>query len=211
MRKHAHPFQITRRRELGVALVVALLMLAAVLMLGISAAQIALQNEKASRNDRDRQVAFQAAEAALMDAELDIEHSPDAEKSRSHLFSKDSAMGFSGAGTSACGSGASNSSLGLCDRRPVDATPAWLLVDFNDTSPVTMQSVPFGRFTGQVFQTGKGSLSSRPPRYVIELMTYNRQGENADKPSYFYRITAIGYGARDTTQVVLQTFYRKEG
>jgi type IV pilus assembly protein PilX len=41
-------------------------------------------------------------------------------------------------------------------------------------------------------------------------MAYNRQGESAEKPSYFYRVTAIGFGVRDTTQVVLQTFYRKE-
>ena len=55
-------------RQRGASLIVSLLMLVAVLVLGISAAQIALQGEKASRNDRDRQIAFQAAEAALMDA-----------------------------------------------------------------------------------------------------------------------------------------------
>lgn len=211
MTYHVYLLRSARVREQGAALIVSLLMLAAVLMLGISAAQIALQGEKASRNDRDRQVAFQAAEAALMDAELDIEHSPDQTKSRSQMFSKDSAIGFSGDGTTVCGAGVSNPALGLCDRRSEGATPAWLLIDFNDVSPSTMQSVPFGKFTGQEFQTGKGFLPGRPPRYIIELMTYNRRGENADKPSYFYRITAIGYGARDNTQVVLQTFYRKEG
>jgi Tfp pilus assembly protein PilX len=35
-------------------------------------------------------------------------------------------------------------------------------------------------------------------------------GEDAAAPSCnFYRITAIGFGARPQTQVVLQTYYRK--
>jgi type IV pilus assembly protein PilX len=41
-------------------------------------------------------------------------------------------------------------------------------------------------------------------------MTYTAPGERADAVSYFYRLTAMGYGIRKTTQVVLQTFYRKE-
>ena len=87
-------------------------MLVAVLLLGISAAQIALQGEKSSRNDRDRQIAFQAAEAALMDAEMDIEKSPDATKSRSALFSENPVLANFAAG---CGAGESNTNLGLCE------------------------------------------------------------------------------------------------
>ncbi len=60
-------------RERGVALLVCLLMLVMVMLLGVSAAQLSLQGEKASRGDRDREVAFQAAEDALADAERDIE------------------------------------------------------------------------------------------------------------------------------------------
>ena len=55
-------------------------------------------------------------------------------------------------------------------------------------------------------------MPARPPRYLIELMAYNKAGEDAsgDGRTYFYRVTAIGFGMRDTTRVVLQTFYRKE-
>jgi type IV pilus assembly protein PilX len=44
-------------------------------------------------------------------------------------------------------------------------------------------------------------------------MAYNREGEGASQEdmTYFYRVTAIGFGTRSTTQVVLQTFYRKDG
>ncbi|MEO5932706.1 MAG: PilX N-terminal domain-containing pilus assembly protein [Duganella sp.] len=60
-------------RERGVALLVCLLMLILVMLLGVSAAQLSLQGEKAARGERDRDVAFQAAEDALVDAERDIQ------------------------------------------------------------------------------------------------------------------------------------------
>jgi type IV pilus assembly protein PilX len=183
-------------------------MLVAVLLLGISAAEIALQGEKVSRNDRDRQIAFQAAEAGLMDAELDIENSPGDAKSRSRIFARESKEGF----TDGCGAGTGNIYLGLCNRAAEGTTPAWQSVDFLDDSSKA-RSVPYGWFTKQSFQAGKGSLPSKLPRYIIELMAYTREGEGAsiEDMTYFYRVTAIGFGVRDTTQVVLQTFYRKDG
>lgn len=193
----------------GASLVVSLLMLIVVLLLSISAAQTALQGEKASRNDRDRQVALQAAEAALMDAELDIEGSPDAAKSRSEIFGPRSRMGFEVPG---CGAGSGNRYLGLCGRVEDGGTPMWKSVDLLDTSD-NAKTVPYGRFTGQSFQTGYGSLPAKPPRYLIEQVVYNKAAEGAEKEdaTYFYLITSIGFGMRDTTQVVLQTFYRKDG
>ena len=204
------PVFLGRSRQGGVALIVSLLMLVVIMLLGTSAGQISLLSERASRNDRDRLLAFQAAEAGLMDAELDIEHSPDAARSRSHIFSVKSALGFPGEGDEECRSGQANVYLGLCKGGQDAATPAWLTVDFQATAGIGARSVPYGMFTGQTLQTGAGALPSKSPRYIVELMLYNRQGESADTPSYFYRITAIGFGARDTTQVVLQTFYRKE-
>jgi type IV pilus assembly protein PilX len=200
------PRAVLRHKQHGASLVVTLLMLIAVLLLSASAAHIALQSEKASRNDRDRQVALQAAEAALMDAELDIEGSPDPE-SRSDLFHSDSTMGFEGPG---CGA-SDDKYLGLCVRAKEGDPPLWQTVDLLDTKDA--KTVPYGRFTGQSFQTGSGSLPARPPRYLIEQVVYKKAGEGAEKgeATYFYLITAIGFGTRDTTHVVLQTFYRKDG
>lgn len=194
-------------RQCGASLIVSLLMLVAVLMLGSSSAQIALQGEKAARNDRERQIALQAAEAALMDAELDIENASGAD-SRSDLFDRYSTEGFA----DGCGAGLASRHLGLCNRAPSGAIPVWQSIDFLDAS-ANARSVPYGRFTGQYFQTGAGSLPVRPPRYIIEVMPFNKEGEAATGGdlSYFYRVTAIGFGMRETTQVVLQTFYRKDG
>ena len=160
-------------RQRGASLIVALLMLMAVLMLGSSSAQIALQGEKAARNDRERQIALQAAEAALMDAELDIENANGAD-SRSELFDRHSTEGF----TTGCGAGLASRHLGLCTRAPDGATPAWQSIDFLDGS-ANARSVPYGHFTGQYFQTGAASLPVRPPRYIIEVMPFNKEGEAA--------------------------------
>ena len=194
----------------GVSLVVSLIMLVAVLILGTSAAQLALQSEKASRNDRDRQIAFQAAEAALMDAELDIENSPASSASRSKLFSKGSALGFPTEGEDVCHAASAGKHHGLCRRTPDGTAPAWQSVDFADDAASSARSVPYGKFTGQSFPAGQGPLPGKLPRYIVELMPYHKQGEGVDQAGYFYRITAIGFGPRETTQVLLQTFYRKE-
>jgi type IV pilus assembly protein PilX len=203
------PLRIAAER--GASLIVVMLMMIVVLSLGVSAAQLALQGEKVSRNDRDRQVAVQAAEAGLMDAEQDIEKSPDPAKSRSALFAADSMLGF----VDGCGDGGTN--LGLCTLN--EAAPAWKTVDFMDQSS-SAKSVPYGKFTGQLFQAGsdsgishtsRGSLPARLPRYIIELMRDNRPGAAAGEVSVIYRITAIGFGMRNSTQAVLQTMYKKEG
>jgi len=57
-------------RQGGIALVFVLLMLAVAMGLALITARMTLMGDKASRNDRDRQIAFQAAELALNDAEL---------------------------------------------------------------------------------------------------------------------------------------------
>lgn len=192
----------------GISLVVSLLMLAAVLILGTSAANIALQAEKASRNDRDHQVALQAAEAALADAELDIEESPDTGRSRSSIFAKSKMEGFA----PGCGAGMANPFLGLCLGAEDGVVPVWQAIDFADDSSHA-RTVPYGHFTGMAFQTGHGVLPAKLPRYIIELLPYTREGQGAgaNDMSYFYRITAVGFGMRPSTLVVLQTYYRKEG
>jgi type IV pilus assembly protein PilX len=189
--------------ETGAALVVVLSILIVVLLLGASAAQMALQGEKAARGERDRHLAFQAAEAALMDAENDIEGRPGA-PGRSAMFAPDSALGF----VDGCGIGSVD--LGLCLPAPQGMAPTWQAVDLADAGG--LHFVPYGRFTGATMQTGNGLLPARAARYIIELLRYLQPGQDAGTANnYFYRITALGFGARETTQVVLQTYYRKAG
>ncbi|MEF2270251.1 PilX N-terminal domain-containing pilus assembly protein [Janthinobacterium sp. LS2A] len=192
----------------GATLVYVLCLLVIILLLGISAAQMALQGEKAARGERDRQIAFQAAEEALVDAQNDIEGLPGA-PGRSSLFGPGSAAGFA----DGCGEAGA---LGLCLPATPDAPALWLSMDL-DGADAGSRAVSYGQFTGAVMQTGQGFLPSRRPRYLIELLPFHPPGAQATAAaggmateSYVYRITAIGFGAQESTQVVLQSYYRKQ-
>ncbi|HEU4816802.1 pilus assembly PilX family protein [Janthinobacterium sp.] len=199
-----------RARRSGASLVYVLCLLVIILLLGISAAQMALQGEKAARGERDRQIAFQAAEEALVDAQNDIEGLPGA-PGRSSLFAPGSAAGFA----DGCGEGGA---LGLCLPAPPEAPALWLSMDLDGAEGgSSSRAVPYGQFTGAVMQTGQGFLPSRRPRYLIELLPFHPPGAQAAAmaggmatESYVYRITAIGFGAQESTQVVLQSYYRKQ-
>jgi type IV pilus assembly protein PilX len=188
----------------GATLIVSLAMLLVVLMLSTSLAGMALMGEKAARNERDKHIAMHAAEAALADAEKDIENST-AKASRSALFSPYSTEGF----TEGCGKGDGNKYQGLCINHGSQHKAAWLDVALTN-SDTNSASVQFGRFTGQTMPSGVGPFPAQLPRYIIELMLDTTPGLSAS-PLYFYRITAVGFGADSSTQIVLQSFYRKTG
>jgi type IV pilus assembly protein PilX len=195
------------RVQSGVALAIVLIFLMLVSLLAVSAAQTGIQEQKAARNLRDRELAFQAAEAALQDAETDIQQAPDRPRSRSALFSRDSATGFPSSDEPVCQRGDGNPWQGLCRAPLMAEAPAWLDTDLAaDAQDVTVR---FGRFTGHTMQTGAGALPARPPRYQIELLRDRQPGTNPQSPQYFYRVTAIGFGVDAKNQVVLQSFYRK--
>lgn len=186
----------------GVALVVVMLILLVVVVLGVGGAQIALLSERTARYDRDYLIASQAAEAALMDAEFDI-RGPGG--TRTAQF----APGNDGIFVSGCGS--SGTTRGLCLPYPDTAKPIWARVDFLDTS-TSAPTVNFGDFTGRAFQVGSGIRPARAPRYIIELIDDQAQGNNAagGQVPKMYRVTAMGFGPRVDVQVVLQMVFRKE-
>jgi type IV pilus assembly protein PilX len=184
-------------QQRGAALIVTLLMMLVVVMLSMSGIQVAWQGEKGARGDRDRYVAFQAAEAALMDAQKDIETS-----FRQTLFAQGGGEGFS----DACDSKGVELYLGLCKPADPQGVPVWGEIDFLDAEK--SRSVPYGRFTGQQFQAGAGLVPAMPPRYIIEQLSHV---ETESAPAtVFYRITALGFGMRGSTQVMLQVFYRPD-
>lgn len=198
---------VRKRRNTGAALVTVLFVLAAVLIVAVSAVHSALNAEKSARNERDRHIALQAAEAALADAERDIE-SPDPTSARAAMFAPGSALGFA----EGCGKRAGDPGQGLCGRVEAPGVPAWVGAKLDDEGIDASGAVEYGTFTGARMPTGGGTLPARPPRYIIELVPFPRAGEDAGQPvANFYRITAIGFGSRPATKVVLQSFYRKSG
>lgn len=197
--------RLQNRSQRGAALLMSLLIVLALLIIGVSAARTALNAERTARAERDRHIAFQAAEAALIDAERDIEGGQNPASERAALFAPDSALGFD----AGCGSGGAIN-RGLCAHLEPPSPPAWQLVALAASDAGAGMTVDYGSFTGARMPVGKGSLPSRLPRYVIELVPFARGGEDAgERRGNFYRITAIGFGAREPTQVVLQSYYLK--
>lgn len=176
------------------------MVLTVVSLLGIAGIQIATMSERGARNDRDMQIAWQAAEAALVDAEFDI-YGPGTSTRRAIFKNSNDISSF------VTGCGNSGLSIGLCTL--VDTgKPAWLTVDFTDTSSSARTTV-FGQFTNRSFTSGNlGIQPSKPPRYIIEPMPDPERDRTSGVTTYIYRVTAMGFGPRDDIQAVLQMIYR---
>lgn len=179
------------QREHGAALVTVLFLMLAVLMMSVSSTRASLAAVKSARHERDRHIAYQSAQAALVDAERDIAGAAGPASPRTALFAEANASAF----VAGCAGTAEHA--GLCRVVPAPGMPAWQAIDLAGTS-----SVEYGRFTGATMPAGAGLLPARPPRYIVELLDYP-----AADP--VYRITAIGFGASETTRVVLQGHYRR--
>jgi type IV pilus assembly protein PilX len=178
----------------GLVLVCALMLMLAAMVIGVAVARGAFVLLAAAHNERDRDVAQAAAEAALRDAEHDIAGTASSPPDRAAHFGPAGSAAF----VDGCGHGADD--LGLCLAR---APPAWQTLDLTaEDNPVL---VPYGRFTGAALAVGRGMLPVRLPAYVIERIA--PPGATAQQGS-FYRITAIGFGTRASTRVVLQSLYR---
>ncbi|WP_280192409.1 pilus assembly PilX family protein [Delftia sp. PS-11] len=201
---HANAAWVHSQR--GVSLVIVLMILVIVSIVGVSGIQISMMGERSARNDRDAQIAWQAGEAALLDAEFDIEGQPSTSSTkRNTVF----ALGKTDTSKFVSGCGTSGQSQGLCALN-ITGKAAWLTVDFTATGN-SAPTTAFGTFTGRDFPSGaKGLQPAKPPRYVIEAIPDPELARTA-KPSdmkYIYRITAMGFGPNAETQAVLQTLYR---
>jgi len=178
----------------GLALVCALTLMLATMVIGVAVARGAFVLLASARNERDRDVALAAAEAALRDAEHDIAGAAGVPPDRSVHFGRAGDHAFA----DDCGRGADD--LGLCRAR---APPAWQALDLTDADNPAL--VPYGHFTGAALAVGRGALTARLPAYVIERIA--PAGAAAQSGS-FYRVTAIGFGIRTSTRVVLQSLVR---
>lgn len=187
-------------RQRGLALVCALMMMLGALILGASVARTAFASMASARLERDRLMARAAAEAALADAQADIEGGASPSSARAGWLA-------AGSGGFAEGCGQDGQDLGLCLPAPSDAFPVWQRVDLAaiDGAPL----VPYGRYTGAVLATGAGILPARLPGYLIEKIEPATAGSEPPPAALFYRVTAIGFGTRAATRVVLQAVVRK--
>lgn len=198
-----HIARLSPRGHKGFSLITILILLVVVSILGVGATQMVLQAEKSTRYERDSQIAFQAAEAALLDAEFDIRGPNMSANQRLASFVTGSVVGF----VDGCGV---DLQRGLCTPSPASQKPIWYGVDFQDESS-DAKTVKFGEFTGRTLSTGTSGI--RPeilPHYIIEVIQDPTPGSNAISKPTLYRVTAMGFGPRKSIQAVVQMIFRKE-
>lgn len=182
---------------------VVLIILTVVSLLGIAGIQISMMSERGARNDRDQQLAWQGAEAALIDAEVDLFGPNTAAAARLTTFSP---VTNSTAFVAGCGTGGTN--IGLCSL-VATGKPAWLTVDFENISS-SAPSVAYGTYTGRTFQFGNSGVQpAAAPRYIVELIRDPGERDlGSTEAKFIYRVTAMGFGPRTDVQAVVQMLYR---
>lgn len=192
-----HPLRCAPRPARGFTLVAILLMIVVVAFLALAGVGSSLMQERMAGNARDRNVAMQAAEAALRDAEAEVEAN----------------LGATSGFDSSCDNG-------LCTPPSMDSAnptsaPKWTTIDW-DT-----QSRAYGSATNAASLKGPDNEAlARQPQYFIEMLPKlpPSAGESvcmgcttvAVEKARAYRITVRAYGVRDTTVVMLQSVYVKQ-
>ncbi|MBH1964928.1 MAG: hypothetical protein I8H77_11365 [Comamonadaceae bacterium] len=199
-------------RQHGIALVFVLLMMTIAITAALFSARLTLLGDKASRNDRDRQVAFQAAELALNDAELDI---MDAALPTTVTEARGCKFGNPSSGLVAePGCSKSSFSRGFCGLDASKITPVYKQINWEETDDSKRAYVKFGEFTGRSSQLATGAdgtpapSPAKPPKYIIVQTPAAPQimlgSSKTFKVEAAYKIYALGYGVDGNTKVMLE-------
>ena len=180
---HATP-TIPRSKQRGISLVIVLMFLVILSVLGISIIQGSSFGARIARNEADRNLSFQAAEAALRDAEADIKYIKADGLPCVDGIAPCRAEAIGGSSFYADCPG------GLCETNA--ASPVW---ETSSRWTSAGASIPYGTYTGAAALP----LVSQQPRYLIEIFKLGFE------QVIVYRITAVGYGASASTKTMLQT------
>ncbi len=193
-------------KQQGAALIVALIMLVLMTLVGVTAMQVTTVQEKMVANSRDLNVAFQAAETALLRGEYYVKNMQDG------IFS------------STC-----QTRWGLClPNKSTAIKPIWTTIDWTSTDPDENPSLEYG-YEQKVSQpqippteTAVDKVKPFPdgtvakqPRYIIEDITSIAGGGQLSSDKGLYRITAQGYGqavddnGQPLARVMLQSIFKK--
>ncbi len=178
------------RRQRGAVLVVGLLILLVMTILGVTAMQTTVMEERMAGNMRDRSLAFQAAEAVLRDAEQLIENS---------------------VSTAAFNNSNENGLFGKNEDEP----DKWASATWQDTVDNTASRA----YDGPDDDTALDFPNTQPRYFVKHIGTVEGEGGSKNLKGYgskpvgrdteIFRITARGTGGNDNTEVIVQTHYGK--
>ncbi|GAA5185061.1 hypothetical protein GCM10025771_40600 [Niveibacterium umoris] len=186
-----------RRRQRGATLIVSLLLLVIITIMGLAAIRTSTLEERMARYGVEQGVAFQAAEAALRDAEIDLTGS-----TSTRFGIVQGVTGFA-ADCNATAAAAARIN-GLCLPAPAGSAPVW-----QTQMGVAGAAVTYGTYGGNLPlpTTGGPSSVAQQPRYVVEGITTPGPGTSlkVGTVNARYRVTAQGFGPRQEVQAWVQT------
>jgi type IV pilus assembly protein PilX len=195
--KKITPTQSTAtNRQQGFVLVTAVMLMVILTIVILSMLRTTILEERMVGNSRDWNNAFQAAEAALRDAEREI------------------LIGSRVSGQTGFVAGCSSTGLCLPNtcQSSANCSPIWIqLTDSGWKSGTgTSKSLAYGSQTSAAALPG----FSAQPRYIIEALSVTT-GTNSAKTtpggattSTLYRVTAVGFGLNTSSRVMLQSVIR---
>lgn len=198
----------------GFVLISAMLFLVVLTILVISMMRTSILEERMISNARDWNVAFQAAESALRDAEREIIAATRISGETGFVSGCSASSGAKGAGLCLPNQCTDTAASGDCK-------PIWedLEIKQSDTGWISGansgKSIAYGGVTGAASLNVSGSESVAVlPRYIIEVLKIPnaaslKASQGQPEQKYIYRVTAVGFGKSTTTRVMLQGNYRQ--
>jgi type IV pilus assembly protein PilX len=222
MQKHSY---LNGRKQIGISLIVVLMFLTAISSITIWSVRRSMLGEGLARNQLDLEVARQAAEAALRDAERDLMNLNAGTLANASCTRGRDRPPQPSDFTTTCNNGLcylAEASYAAASWTPASGTvsePWWPTGKgglWNNTfsgkpnrtsSPVDTAhctftgGVPIGTYTGVAAIQGV----SVQPEYLVEI--FRRSSNITYQPTNYYRITARGFGYTQRTQIVLQTVF----
>ncbi len=173
---------MNRSNQTGVALIVALVLLVLVTLLGVAGIQTVALEEKMAASSLDRNLAFQAAEAALRVGEAYVE-------------ANKPTLSYTDADDTCPPSAINDCTGGICSPPDKDCLPRWEAPGFTGW---TSTGLSLGALAGT-------------PEYFIEYLggnfPCNDGGSNDPMNCKRYRITALSNPGSGRATVVLQSVY----
>jgi type IV pilus assembly protein PilX len=185
-----------RRRpsdQRGVALIVSVLLMLLISLLGLTAMRSNNLDERMAFNQRDRQVAFQAAEAALRDGEQYVA------TNKNSLFAPLMEANFS-----------ATCETGVC--RSAVASPKWAQLSEAEWTSTAAAVVGSTASRTLVYGAASGAAAiagvSAPPRFFVEYQGTNEPIDVGMPCVANFLISARGNGNNAATLVTLQSVFR---
>lgn len=181
------------KKQTGAALIVSLVILVIMTMIGLAAMRTSSMAEKMAANTMDVEIAFQATEIALRDAESLIAGETDENKLEPN--------------------NTGSNAVWVADAMDPedDNAESW----WHEQDAAWWATNGIAHETDITFDTNAGTTTITTPRYIIEhqqFVTDNLVVGTGGGPStgrVYYRITARGTGGSDQSRVLLQSTMAK--